>query len=295
MIVDSSPRIRQFYTDVKKHLLLLFVWDLLVTFFYYKMPFTAPVLPLSIFGSVLAIFLGSRVNSAYQRWWEGRTLWGQLVNYSRSLTRISVNLLRKDDAAKALAESIVIRQIAFVHLLRSQLRRIPIDASITSGLDSDLQQAVAASANKANCVLTSIGRSIQHAVNNQWIDTIQQASFEEVLINISNAQGGMERIKNTPLPNQYRIFPEIFTRIFCVMLPIGLVESLGFATPFGSTVAGFMFLVALHIGDDLADPFANTIHDLPLNAICRTIEIDLLQGIGKHAPEPAQADKGILW
>jgi putative membrane protein len=105
----------------------------------------------------------------------------------------------------------------------------------------------------------------------------------------------MERLKNTPLPNQFRFFPSFFTRLFCILLPIGLVETLGIATPIGSTIAGLMFLAVLQIGDDLVDPFSNTLHDLPLNAMCRTVEIDLLQAIGDDAPEPVQPVKGVLW
>jgi putative membrane protein len=120
--------------------------------------------------------------------------------------------------------------------------------------------------------------------------------MEQILVDIANAQGGMERLKNTPLPNQYRFFPMVFTHMLCILLPIGLVETLGFATPLGSTIAGLMFLAILAIGDDLVDPFANTLHDVPLSAMCRTIEIDLLQAIGDPAPGPVVADSnGVLW
>jgi putative membrane protein len=149
--------------------------------------------------------------------------------------------------------------------------------------------------NTANGLLDGTGRRIEDARKKGWIDTIQQASLERILVDIANAQGGMERLKNTPLPNQYRFFPAFFTRLFCILLPIGLVETLGFATPIGSTIAGLMFLAILQIGDDLVDPFANTIHDVPLTAMCRTIEIDLLQAIGDEAPEPKTPVQGILW
>jgi putative membrane protein len=120
--------------------------------------------------------------------------------------------------------------------------------------------------------------------------------MEHVLIDIANAQGGMERLKNTPLPNQYRFFPTFFTHMLCLLLPIGLVETLGLATPLGSTLAGLMFLAVLAIGDDLVDPFANTVHDVSLSAMCRTIEIDLLEAIGDKSPEPLKPDKmGVLW
>src|SRR3546814_12812331 len=118
------------------------------------------------------------------------------------------------------------------------------------------------------------------------ITEIQQATVERSLTDIANAQGGMERFKNTPLPNGFRFFPNLFTRVFCVLLPIALVESLGLATPIGSTLIGLVFLAVLSIGEDLTDPFANSVHDVPLTAMCRTIEIDLLQTAGLPAPEP---------
>ena len=105
----------------------------------------------------------------------------------------------------------------------------------------------------------------------------------------------MERIKNTPLPNGFRFFPNLFTRVFCVLLPIALVESLGLATPIGSTLIGLVFLAVLSIGEDLTDPFANSVHDVPLTAMCRTIEIDLLQTAGLSAPEPLAPVHGVLW
>ncbi|KAJ8138909.1 hypothetical protein OY671_007878, partial [Metschnikowia pulcherrima] len=103
----------------------------------------------------------------------------------------------------------------------------------------------------------------------------------------------MERIKNTPSPNGFRFFPNLFTRVFCVSLPIASVESLGLATPIGSTLIGLVFLAVSSIGEDSTDPFANSVHDVPLTAMCRTIEIDLLQTAESPAPEPSTPDHGV--
>ncbi|KAG9575227.1 hypothetical protein KCV01_g17907, partial [Aureobasidium melanogenum] len=112
---------------------------------------------------------------------------------------------------------------------------------------------------------------------------------------ISNAQGGMERIKNTPLPQQYATYPEIFTHGFCLLLPLGLVETLGLYTPLGSTVAGFLFLALLQIGNDMQNPFENLEDDVPLTTLTRAIEIDLRDGLGeKHGLEPVKPQDGIL-
>jgi len=294
MIVDSVPSLRQIVSEVWKPLFALFVWDCVVTVTYLFLPFHAPPLPLTLFGSALALFLGFRVNSAYQRWWEGRTLWGAMINASRSLARIARNQLPDPDA-RDLKRSLVLRQIAYVHALRCALRRQPADREVLQRLSRGEAEPALARTNIANGLLDGTGRRIDDARRKGWIDTIQQSQFESVLVDIANAQGGMERLKNTPLPNQYRFLPTFFAHVFCVLLPIGLVETLGFATPLGSTVAGLMFLAVLRIGDDLVDPFANTAHDVPLSAMCRTIEIDLLQAIGDAAPEPLKPVRGVLW
>jgi len=294
LIIDATPRLRQIVSEVWKPLILLFVWDVVVTVTYFVLPFRAPSLPLTLFGSALALFLGFRDNSAYQRWWEGRVLWGAMINASRSLSRAARNFMPGDEA-RDLKRSIVLRQIAYVNALRCQLRRQSVDGEVLRFLSEGEAEPALARANTANGLLDGTGRRIADAQRNGWIDTIQQTQMEAVLVDIANAQGGMERLKNTPLPNQYRFFPTLFTHLFCILLPIGLVESLGFATPLGSTVAGLMFLAVLQIGDDLVDPFANTVHDVPLTAMCRTIEIDLLQSIGDQAPDPVKPDDGVLW
>ncbi|WP_277983792.1 bestrophin family protein [Sphingomonas faeni] len=294
MIVTATPRLSQILSEVWRPLLGLFVWDVIVTITYYVLPFHAPALPLTLFGTALALFLGFRDNSAYQRWWESRGLWGLMINASRSLARMARNMLPEPEGHD-MKRTIVLRQIAYVNALRCQLRKQPPAPEVLRFLSKEEASFALERTNIANGLLDGTGRRIDIARRNGWIDTIQQTQFEAILVDIANAQGGMERIKNTPLPNQYRFFPSLFTRLFCVLLPIGLVETLGYATPVGSTIAGLMFLAVLQIGDDLVDPFADTIHDVPLNAMCRTIEIDLLQAIGDPAPEPLTPDKGVLW
>jgi putative membrane protein len=217
-----------------------------------------------------------------------------MINASRSLARATGNFLPEPDAHD-LKRTLVLRQIAYVNTLRCQLRRQPHDGEVLRFLSRGEAEPALARSNAANGLVDGTGRRIADAVRQGWLDTIQQTQLESVLVDISNAQGGMERLKNTPLPNQYRFFPTLFTHLFCILLPIGLVESLGFATPLGSTVAGLMFLAVLQIGDDLVDPFANTVHDVPLTAMCRTIEIDLLQAIGDAAPESIKPVHGVLW
>lgn len=295
MIVTSHISFKKIVRSIKTPVALLFLWDVIVTVAYYYLPFQAPGLPLTLFGTALALILGFRSTSAYQRWWEGRGLWGLMINASRSLARGVQNFLPQADALP-LRRAVVLRQIAYVNALRCQLLRLPLGADALPTLPAGEAPRVLARANPANGILDGTSALIAQARAQGWIDTMQQTHLEGVLVDIANAQGGMERLKNTPLPNQFRLFPTYFTHLFCVLLPFGLVEALGPATPLGSTVAGIMFMAVLAIGDDLVDPFAHTVHSLPLQAMCRTIEIDLLQSLGDAAPAPIPPDaQGVLW
>jgi putative membrane protein len=232
MIVPSTPRVRRMVSEVWRPLTVLFVWDVIVTVAYMHGDFKAPSLPLTLFGSAIALFLGFRVNSAYERWWEGRGLWGSMINASRSLARSTIAFL--DDADPGVVDqkrTIVLRQIAYVHALRCRLRKQDPAPDVLRMLSPQEAQEGLSRQNVANGLLDGTARRMAEAQRRGLIDTIQQTQLERVLVDIANAQGGMERLKNTPLPMQYRFFPEIFARLFCVALPVGLVESLGWATP----------------------------------------------------------------
>lgn len=297
MIVTATPRYTRILAQVWRPLLGLFVWDVAVTVTYYVLPFQAPSLPLTLFGSALALFLGFRDNSAYQRWWEGRVLWGAMINASRTLARQIVTFMpySAEGPLWDLKRTIVLRQIAYVHALRCQLRRQDPMPEVLQFLSEGEARGPSQRTNVANGIIDGTAGRIAKARREGHLDTILHAQLERTLTDITNAQGGMERLKNTPLPNQYRFFPTLFTKLFCIVLPIGLVETLGWATPIGSTLAGLMFLAVLQIGEDLTDPFANSVHDVPLSAMCRTIEIDLLQAIGDEAPKPLAPDGDVLW
>ena len=95
------------------------------------------------------------------------------------------------------------------------------------------------------------------------------------MVDLSNSQGGMERIANTPLPYPYVYFPRLFISLFCLIVPVGLVESLGWFTPLASTVVGFMLLAIERIGTDLQSPFRLSEHQIQMEALCETIEKNL--------------------
>jgi putative membrane protein len=293
MIVPGRVQLGQILHYVGRPLALLFAWDLAVTAVYlnahYQLEF--PALPMSLLGSVVAIYLSFRNATAYARWWEARTLWGTLVNNSRSFAREVMMMLPEESAA--LQRDLVLRHVAYVHALRLHLRRESPWHELATRLPADELDRLRRVANVPNAILRGTAEMLARQAD---IDSVKLAAIEQTIVGLSNAQGGMERIKNTPFPRQYATYPIFFTHVFCVLLPLGLVESLGWYTPLGSTAVGFLFLALLQIGTDMQNPFSNTENEVPLTTLTRSIEIDLLDGLSEtHALKPVPVENDILW
>ena len=294
MIVTTAPYARHSARALAIPLLVLFLWDVAVTLIFLKLPFKVrPLeLPLSLFGTAIALFVGFLVNASYARWMEARALWGAMANASRGLARQALTFCPAGDRPAILVRKIVRLQIAYVNITRATLRGEALPQDAEAYLGPDQTGAVANVRNKANAVLTEIGHLAAQVLAT---DSVARVRIEATLVDIDAAAGGMDRLKTTPLPSHYRFFPSLFARVFCVLLPFTVVEDLGLYTPVGSALVSLMFLMALQIGHDLMNPFAGTIYDVPMSAICRTIEIDLLQMIGEPAPEKIEPKDGILW
>ena len=299
MIISSTPRFSRFASKILAPLAILFVWDVVVTiaFFWLKPTITLLEIPLSLFGTALALFLGFRDNAAYARWWEARSLWGLMINASRNLARQVLSLTNDiaDPRKDGLLRAMIHAQIAFVHQLRCALRGQEEGPEIALYLAPEHRDRLGTVANKPNAILTEIAMLASEAFRSGVIDRFERVRIETTLVDIANAQGGMERIKRTPMPSQYRFYPALFARLFCIILPFAVVRDLGLYTPIGSAIVGLMFLILLQIGDDLTDPFSNDVYDVPMTAMCRTIEIDLLQMLGEPAPDPVLPSRGVLW
>lgn len=292
MIVDRRRGLRQLFIESLPTLVALFAWDVVVVVCFqllHRPWMEQPTLPYTLIGSALALFLGARNNNANARWWEARTLWGAVVNNTRSLARQCASILggTRPDLARAIA--------AYAHALRTGLSRDKLPDDRTDELlPPELRARIAGRTNRANAILHELGREIVAAGAARGVDGALVASLDRILSDLANAQGGLERIRNTPLFIQYAVLPRIFARIFCLVLPLSMVQDLGWLTPFGSTLVGLLFLLLDDIGAGLEDPFASSVHALPMRAMATTIEIDVLQGIGDPAPSPIAPDRGVL-
>ena len=240
-------------------------------------------LPLPLLGSALSVILGLRNSLAYARWWEARTLWGAAVNNSRSLVRALLWVMPDSPRTREIGYL----QIAWAHALRCRLRKQAPWDEIAPFVSEPALERLREAVNAPTALTAAQARLIGQAVRDGAIDTVQAAALDRTMSDIANAQGGLERIANTPLPRHLDDFPTLFVLAYCLLLPIGMVSDLGLMTPLGSSFLGMIFLALDRIGRDLEAPFALTVHDVPLSSITRTIEIDLRQMLGdEDVPQP---------
>jgi ion channel-forming bestrophin family protein len=258
-------------------------------------------IPLSLLGSAIGVILAFRNSASYARWWEARTLWGAIVNNARSWGRLVTTTLRKpqdcsSEEFERTQRQMVYYQIAWAHALRQHLRRLDPLSEITSLLS---EEEIAALRDQTNIPLAlQQWQSIllRSALDRGWLDIAQWHAMNQSLDDLVDAQGGAERIKNTPMPRQYDYLPQVCANMFTVLLPLVMVSSLGWFTPLGSTLVGFIFLALDKIGRNLEDPFDDTVHDIPLTSITRTIEINLRQMLGEtNLPAPLVPVDDVLW
>ena len=254
---------------------LLFIFSFLI-YFYQTHIATEPV-PLNpsvfaILGISLAIFHGFCNNAAYDRFWEGRKLWGTLVWLSRNIAR---QVLTLPNVSMAEKQAFIRHQIAFVHSLRQQLRGEDNTANLQRLLTAEEQQAVVGQNFIALRLTQIMGQMLANWQTEQKIDVWQWQSLDNTLGEIAHVQAGCERINNTPIPYAYFVLLHRTVYLYCFMLPFGLGNTIGWVTPFVVSFVGYTFMALNEIVDEISEPFGTGENELPLGMMCDTIETQL--------------------
>jgi putative membrane protein len=234
--------------------------------------------PLTLMGLTLAIFLGFRNTVAYQRWWDARTLWGELIVASRNAARQTLAFL--PDASPATRRELVHSLIAFAYAMRHHLRAKDPTADLTPWLPPKMLAAVMASPNRPSALLAHMGVAFATAARTQDTSPILLASIDKELGGLSHVLGGCERIQGTPLPYAYLLLLHRTVHIYCFLLPFCLVGLVGWFTPLLVGVLAYTFFGLDALGDQIEDPFDILPNDLPLDAYCVTVKNDLVALVG---------------
>jgi ion channel-forming bestrophin family protein len=215
-------------------------------------------------GFVLSLLLAYRTNTAYERWWEGRKLWGSLVNNSRNLAlKLSAYLTNEDDRSFFRTAIPAYASVLSKHLLKEEVGQM-----LFAGLDLDIDHRKHSP--------NQVAKMLFHRANELY--TAGKISGEQFYIINAELQsfteicGACERIKNTPIPYSYSAFIKKFIFFYIMTLPFGYVFSLGY---YVIPVVVFIFYVLASlelIAEEIEDPFGNDDNDLPTQKMADNIK-----------------------
>lgn len=273
-------------TSIWKSLAITTLLAVLVTWshgelWHHKIRLT--ITPFTLMGLPLAIFLGFRNNSAYDRYWEGRKLWGELVLRSRNFARQCLSLVDDEPntpAAEHLRTRMIRRTIAFAHALRHNLRRTGAEADVAPHLHPVEWAALRGRVNLHQALMLEMGEDLARCRRAGLVDSVRAATLDATISAMVATAASCERIKNTPVPFSYTLLLHRTAYLYCFLLPFGLVDTIGYLTPLVVAIVAYTFYGLDALGDEIEEPFGDSPNDLPLDAICRAIEIDMRDALG---------------
>lgn len=266
-----------------------------------------PISVVAILGTALAIILGFRNSSAYDRWWEARKIWGGVVNESRTFTRQAMTIDDPRNIPAELREVItraIRQQIAWVYALKLQLRNITDkdtwDQEVGSHLRPEDYEFIMGRSNKVTQLGMLNGYIIKELQAHEAMDIFSYIQMDDTITRLTDLQGRAERIKSTPLPRPYDYYTMAFLSLFVFFFPFAFVET--FITLSASVliipvtvIVSWIFYQIYVFGKVLSNPFENWKTDVALAAISRVIEIDLKEVIEEdEIPKPLVPEGGAL-
>ena len=218
----------------------------------------------NMLGFVISLLLVFRTNTAYDRWWEGRKLWGELVNNSRNLA-LKLSVMLKDEHDKNYFKKLI---PSYASVLQKHLANDDTAKVLFEGMILEIEQHK----HKPNQVAKMLYQKIQDLFEQGKISGDQLLVLNQELTSFTNICGACERIKNTPIPYSYSAFIKKFIFFYIMTLPFGYVFSLGY---YVIPVVVFIFYVLASlelIAEEIEDPFGFDANDLPTDKIAANIK-----------------------
>jgi ion channel-forming bestrophin family protein len=215
----------------------------------------------NLLGFVLSLLLVFRTNTAYDRWWEGRKLWGALVNNSRNLAlKLDAILEKANEKDRRFFENLI---PAYAAALASHLSKEAIRLELDENLHPELK-TIDKNKHVPNQIASLLMKKAKKLYQDKIISDAEYININAELSSFTDICGACERIKNTPIPFSYSLFIKKFIFFYIMTLPFGFVFSLGYWV---IPVVAFVFYVLASlelIGEEIEDPFGGDTNDLPL-------------------------------
>ena len=264
---------------------IIFPWVILSTaygfaislIYHYKFPILLPDNSITVngvlsFNIALTLLLVFRTNTAHERFWEGRKLWGSLVNTVRNLARDTWIVVKDHSPDDLVAKEEILRlMVAFAVAMKLHLRSEPVNEEFVSLISETKYLQLKESEHPPLQIAFWIGDYLQEQHDRNCLNIYQLTTLHKLVDDLVDILGGCERILKTPLPLIYSIIFRQVVLAFCLILPFDLVSDVTWWTGIIMAFVSFTLLGIEEIGSEIEEPFGHDPNDLPLDGICNTI------------------------
>jgi putative membrane protein len=250
------------------------MFGLLISFLYdLGIPISAPPALASLISVVLGLMLVFRTNTAYERFWEGRKLWGSINNAIRNLARqIWITVLESQPGDRNEKIAVLHLLAAFAVATKLHLRQEPVNEELESLLSLNQGTKLKLMNNPPLEIALWIQDYLQQQYYRNALNIHQLTGMQQLINGLVDHMGGCERILKTPIPMAYAIHLKQVLLVYCLTLPLQFVNELNWWTGLLVALISFTLFGIEEIGIEIENPFGRDPNDLPLDAICETIK-----------------------
>lgn len=322
----KSYRLKEFLIWTRRNIYWLFLLGVIpvILFDTFKIHWIAiPWTVVALLGTATAFIVGFKNTQTYNRTWEARQIWGAIVNSSRSWGAMSRDII----SDKAKSRELIYRHFAWLTALRYQMRdsrawetssksynreyqqfyTIPeretsLESELIRYLPKEEVDAILKTKNRATQLLAKQSALLRELFDAGQMDAHRYIEMQKSLNELFEHQGKSERIKNFPYPRQFASINTFFIRLFCFLLPFGMLlefqklnevvegpmkgHMVWLVLPF-SVLISWVYTSLEQVGESTENPFEGSANDVPISQISRTIEIDLREMLGETELPPA--------
>jgi putative membrane protein len=220
-------------------------------------------------GIVLGLLLVFRTNTAYERFWEGRKLWGSIINTTRNLSRNIWVFVEENNPIDRTHKIAILRLlVAFAITTKLHLRQEPLNDEVKDLVSSSQYVKLQAIHHPPLEIAFWVNDYLNKQHQRGKIHIHKMISIVHLLNQLVDYLGSCERILRTPMPWAYSIHLKQLLLLYCLMLPFEIVSTMGWLTGFVSALTSFTLLGIEEIGVEIENPFGRDPNDLPLDSIC---------------------------
>lgn len=279
MLLNKKISVWYFIREIKSQILFIGIFavaigllDMLPWFQKISLPLNIPAL----LGTAVSLLLAFRTSQSYERWWEARTVWGAIVNDSRTFVRLIIQFIPAGDdkTIKDFAE----RQIIWTYALGESLRKLPFSEKVQRYLEQHQIKAV----NIPNALLDAHSKQLKEIAGLKGLTDFQQMQLNDIITRLCDSMGKCERLKNTVFPRSYSVLVHILIYVFAAILPFGLDDSQLAVEMLVTFLIPIVFISIEKTSIIMQDPFENSPVDTPVTSLAQTIEINIRQMTGEQ-------------